>query len=196
MRRPFLENIALVATVIAFSNAAALADDSESRMNSDSDDGGKTWKNMGLPDSEHIARIIVSAEDSNVVYVAAQGPLWRKGGDRGFFKSSDGGETWKKTLGDDEWTGVTDIVVDSRDPNRVYAATWQHHRNVAAYMGGGPKSGIHRSDDGGETWTKSTEGLPEGPMGKIGLAISFQQPDVVYTGYEKLGTGNTAGRLP
>jgi photosystem II stability/assembly factor-like uncharacterized protein len=144
------------------------------------DDGGKNWQNMGLKNSEHIARIIVSAEDSNVVYVAAQGPLWSKGGDRGFFKTTDGGKSWKKTLGDDEWTGVTDIVVDPRDPNRVYAATWQHHRNVAAYMGGGPKSGIYRSDDGGETWKKLSEGLPEGPMGKIGLAISFQQPDVVY----------------
>ncbi len=148
------------------------------------DDGGKSWQNMGLGDSEHIARIIVSTEDSNVIYVAAQGPLWKKGGDRGFFKSTDGGKSWKKTLGDDEWTGVTDIVVDSRDPNRIYAATWQHHRNVAAYMGGGPNSGIHRSDDGGETWKKLSEGLPEGPMGKIGLAISFQQPDVVYAAIE------------
>jgi photosystem II stability/assembly factor-like uncharacterized protein len=144
------------------------------------DDGGKNWQNMGLRNSEHIARIIVSAEDSDVVYVAAQGPLWSKGGDRGFFKTTDGGKSWKKTLGDDEWTGVTDMVVDPRDPNRVYAAAWQHHRNVAAYMGGGPKSGIYRSDDGGETWQKLSEGLPEGPMGKIGLAISFQQPDVVY----------------
>ncbi len=148
------------------------------------DDGGKNWKNMGLRDSEHIARIIVSAENSDVVYVAAQGPLWKKGGDRGFFKSIDGGETWKKTLGDDEWTGVTDIVVDPRDSDRVYAATWQHHRNVAAYMGGGPKSAIYRSDDGGQTWKKLSEGLPEGSMGKIGLAISFQQPDVVYAAIE------------
>jgi len=144
------------------------------------DDGGKNWQNMGLRDSEHIARIIVSAEDADVVYVAAQGPLWKKGGDRGFFKSIDGGKSWKKTLGDDEWTGVTDIVVDPRDPNRVYAATWQHHRNVAAYMGGGPKSAIYRSDDGGDTWKKLSAGLPKGSMGKIGLAISFQQPDVVY----------------
>ena len=149
-----------------------------------SDDGGKTWSNMGLRNSEHISKIIVSEEDSDVVYVAAQGPLWNKGGDRGFFKTSDGGKTWKKTLGDDEWTGVTDIVVDSRDPNRVYAATWQRHRTVAAYMGGGPESGVYRSDDGGETWKKLTEGLPEGPMGKTGLAISLQQPDVVYASIE------------
>jgi photosystem II stability/assembly factor-like uncharacterized protein len=149
-----------------------------------SDDGGNTWQNMGLRNSEHISKIIVSEENSDVVYVAAQGPLWNEGGDRGFFKTSDGGKTWKKTLGDNEWTGVTDIVVDSRDPNRVYAATWQHHRNVAAYMGGGPNSAIHRSDDGGETWKKLSEGLPNGPMGKTGLAISFQQPDVVYASIE------------
>lgn len=150
-----------------------------------SDDGGETWQNMGLRDSEHIARIIVSSENSDVIYVAAQGPLWSTGGDRGFFKSTDGGQTWNKTLGDDEWTGVTDIVVDPRDPDRVYAATWQHHRNVAAYMGGGPKTGIYRSDDGGETWTRLSEGLPGGSMGKIGLAISFQNPDVVYAVIEQ-----------
>ncbi len=149
-----------------------------------SDDGGKSWRNMGLKDSEHIARIFVSPEDSDVIYVAAQGPLWRAGGDRGFFKSSDGGETWNKTLGDEEWTGVTDLVVDPRDPNRVYAATWQHHRNVAAYMGGGPESGIHRSEDGGETWEKLSKGLPDGALGKIGLAISHQQPDIVYAAIE------------
>ncbi|HSR67272.1 MAG TPA: glycosyl hydrolase [Acidobacteriota bacterium] len=149
-----------------------------------SDDGGKSWRNMGLKDSQHIARIIVSPEDSDVIYVAAQGPLWSPGGERGFFKSSDGGQTWKKTLGDEEWTGVTDIVADPRDPNRVYAATWQHHRTVAAYMGGGPESAIHRSEDGGETWSKLSKGLPEGPKGKIGLAISHQQPDVVYAAIE------------
>ncbi|HSR51538.1 MAG TPA: glycosyl hydrolase [Acidobacteriota bacterium] len=145
-----------------------------------SDDGGKSWRNMGLNDSQHIARIIVHPEDSNVIYVAAQGPLWSPGGERGFFKSTDGGETWKKTLGDEEWTGVTDIVVDPRDANRIYAATWQHHRTVAAYMGGGPQSGIHRSDDGGETWTQLSKGLPQGKMGKIGLAVSRQNPDIVY----------------
>ena len=84
--------------------------------------------------------------------VAAQGPLWNKGGERGFYKSIDFGKTWKKTLGDDEWIGVTDIVVDPRNPELVYAATWQRHRNVASYMGGGPGTGIHRSNDGGETW--------------------------------------------
>ncbi|MEQ8715158.1 MAG: glycosyl hydrolase, partial [Cyclobacteriaceae bacterium] len=101
-----------------------------------SEDGGTTWKNMGLPNSEHIGEIIVHPENSDVIYVASQGPLWSPGGERGFYKSTDGGATWKKTLGDEEFTGVTDIVVDPRDANTVYAATWQHHRTVASLMDG------------------------------------------------------------
>lgn len=149
-----------------------------------SDDGGQTWANMGLPASEHISTIIVHPEDSNTVWAAVQGPLWAKGGDRGLYMTTDGGVTWTKTLGAGEWTGVTDVVIDSRDPNVLYAATWQHHRTVAAYMGGGPESGLHRSMDGGRTWTKLTNGLPTGNLGKIGLAISHQDPDVVYAAIE------------
>ncbi|MDG1755487.1 MAG: hypothetical protein P8H65_10970 [Rhodothermales bacterium] len=149
-----------------------------------SDDGGKSWTNMGLHDSEHVSEIIVHPENSDVVYVAAQGPLWSSGGDRGFYKSTDGGATWKKTLGTDQWVGVTDIAVDPRNPDWMYAATWQRHRTVAAYMSGGPGSGIHRSTDGGETWEEVTRGLPESNMGKIGLAISPQQPDIVYAAIE------------
>ncbi|MEM9836740.1 MAG: glycosyl hydrolase [Bacteroidota bacterium] len=145
-----------------------------------STDEGKSWKNMGLKASEHLSEIIVHPENSNVIFVAAQGPLWSKGGDRGFYKSTDGGETWNKALGDDEWTGVTDIMLDPRDPDVIYAATWQRHRTVAAYMGGGPGSGIHRSRDGGETWEELKTGLPSSNMGKIGIAISIQNPDVVY----------------
>ena len=125
-------------------------------------DDGATWENMGLPDSQHISEIIVSPDDSNIVWVAAQGPLWSKGGDRGVFKTIDGGKTWNKTLGDDEWTGATDILIDPRDANVLYAATWQHHRTVAGYMGGGPETGIYRSTDGGDNWEERTEGLPEG----------------------------------
>ena len=91
---------------------------------------------MGLKESEHISKIIVHPDNSDVLMVAVQGPLWSKGGERGFYKSVDGGKTWNKTLGDDEWVGVTDIAVDPRDPNTVYAATWQRHRTIAAYMGG------------------------------------------------------------
>ncbi len=147
-------------------------------------DGGKSWKNMGLKDSEHLSKIIVHPENSNVIWVAAQGPLWSKGGERGLYKSTDGGKTWKKTLGDDEWTGVTEVVIDPRNPDHLYAATWQRHRNVAAYMGGGPGSGLHRSLDGGETWQKLTKGIPRSNLGKIGLAISPQQPDILYAAIE------------
>ncbi|MBU2651076.1 MAG: glycosyl hydrolase [Bacteroidetes bacterium] len=149
-----------------------------------SDDGGSSWKNMGLKESQHISKIIVHPENSDVIWVAAQGPLWNKGGERGLYKSADGGKTWKKTLGDEEWTGVTDIVIDPRDPDVLYAATWQRHRNVAAYISGGPGSGIHKSVDGGETWEKLKSGLPGSNMGKIGLAISPLKPDVLYAAIE------------
>ena len=149
-----------------------------------STDGGKSWKNMGLKKSEHISEIIVHPDDSNVVYVASQGPLWSSGGDRGLFKTTDGGKTWNKILGGSEWTGVTDIMMDSRHPNIIYAATWDRHRTVAAYMGGGPGSGIHRSDDNGNTWKKLSNGIPKSNLGKIGIAMSYQDNDVVYAAIE------------
>lgn len=149
-----------------------------------SDDGGANWTNMGLKNSQHISKIIVHPENSDIVWVAAQGPLWNKGDDRGLYKTIDGGATWIKTLGDDEWIGVTDIVLDPRDPDILYAATWQRHRTVAAYMGGGPGSGIQKSTDGGETWSELKKGLPGGDMGKTGLAISPQNPDIIYAAIE------------
>ena len=153
-----------------------------------SSDDGKTWKNMGLKKSEHVSKIIVHPTNSDIVWVAAQGPLWSKGGERGLYKTVDGGANWKKVLGDEEWTGVTDIVLDPRNPDMIYAATWQRHRTVAAYMGGGPNSGLHRSFDGGESWEKLSRGLPRSVMGKIGLAISPQQPDVIYAAIETVRT--------
>ena len=149
-----------------------------------STNGGQSWKNMGLKKSEHISEIIVHPENSNIIWVAVQGPLWKSGDERGLYKSTDGGTTWKKTLGNSEWTGVTDIAMDPRDPNVMYAATWDRHRTVASYMGGGPGSGLHRSRDGGETWTKLTTGIPGSNLGKIGIAISPQQPDVIYAAIE------------
>ncbi len=149
-----------------------------------SKDGGSTWENLGLKESEHISEIIVHPEDPNTVYVAAQGPLWSGGGDRGLFKTTDGGKTWNNILSAGEYTGVTDIMMDPRNPDRLYAATWQRQRTVAAYIGGGPETGIHISEDGGETWTELKTGLPEGLKGKIGLAMSPQQPDVVYAAIE------------
>lgn len=149
-----------------------------------STDGGISWENKGLKASEHISTVVIHPNDSNTLWVAAQGPLWSKGGDRGLYKTTNGGKDWEKVLGDDEWTGATDIVIDPRNPDKLYAATWQHHRTVAAYMGGGPETAIYSTDDGGETWDQLKNGLPNGPMGKIGLAISPQKPDVVYAAIE------------
>ncbi len=149
-----------------------------------SHDKGETWKNMGLKTSEHIAKIIVHPENSNTIWVAAEGPLWSKGGERGVFKSTDGGKTWNKTLGGNEWTGATSLVIDPSNPDVLYAATWQRHRNVAAYLGGGPGSGIHKSTDGGETWEELTKGIPESNLGKIGLAISPFNPSIIYAAIE------------
>ena len=149
-----------------------------------SDNGGTTWKNMGLKKSEHISEIIVHPDNSDVVWVAAQGPLWTSGGERGLYKTTDGGTSWKRVLGNDKWTGVTDIMIDPRNPQILYAATWDRHRTVAALMGGGPGTALYRSDDGGGNWTKLTNGLPKSNMGKIGITISPQNPDVVYAAIE------------
>ena len=149
-----------------------------------SHDEGKSWKNMGLKASEHISKIIVHPDNSQKIYVAVQGPLWRKGGERGFYLSEDGGSTWTKTLGNDEWTGVTDIEMDTSNPNILYAATWDRHRTVAAYMGGGPGSGLHKSTDGGKTWTKLSSGIPTSNLGKIGLAISPFDSETIYAAIE------------
>ncbi|MCB1582683.1 MAG: hypothetical protein KDI92_06450 [Xanthomonadales bacterium] len=149
-----------------------------------SEDGGQSWNNKGLKESEHISTVVIHPEDSNTLWVAAQGPLWSKGGQRGLYKTIDGGKNWKRVLGDDKWTGATDVVMDPRNPDRLYAATWQRHRTVAAYMGGGTETAIYKSEDGGEHWQKLGNGLPTGPMGKIGLAISPQKPDEIYAAIE------------
>lgn len=147
-------------------------------------DGGKSWENLGLKGSEHISKIIVHPDNSDKVWVVAQGPLWSKGGERGVYKTTDGGASWTRMLGDDEWVGATDLLIDPRNPDRLYAATWQRHRTVAAYLGGGPGTAIYRSDDGGVTWEKLSRGLPTSNMGKIGLALSPQNPDVIYAAIE------------
>ncbi len=147
-------------------------------------DAGKTWKNMGLAESRHISKIIVHPDNSDIIWLASQGPLWSSGGDRGLYKSTDGGLNWDLVLKDNEWTGATDIQIDPRNPDILYVATWQRHRTIAAYLGGGKGSGIHRSDDGGSTWKKLSSGLPESNMGKIGLAISPQKPNHIYAAIE------------
>jgi len=151
-------------------------------------DGGKTWQNMGLAASEHIGMILVDPRDSKVVYVAAQGPLWSTGGERGLYKSVDGGENWQKILGGGPYTGVNEVHFDPRDPDVLYASTHQRYRNVAALMNTGAESGIHKSTDAGATWRELSNGLPKKEMGedmgKIGLAVSPVDPDVVYATIE------------
>ena len=145
-----------------------------------SSDGGKSWTNVGLGKSEHIGKIVVDPRDSNVVYVAAQGPLWAPGGDRGLYKTIDGGKTWKAVLTISENTGVTDVVLDPSNPDILYAASYQRRRHVYTLINGGPESAIHKSTDGGATWTKLTKGLPKENMGRIGLAIPASKPKTVY----------------
>jgi len=143
-------------------------------------DGGDTFKKMGLENSQHIARIRVHPEDSDTVYVAAQGPLWASGGDRGVYVTGDGGENWTKILEISENTGVTDLVVDPRDPDVMYAAAYQRRRHVWTLLDGGPEAGIYKTTNGGESWDKLASGLPAGDVGRIALAISPQRPDVIY----------------
>ena len=142
--------------------------------------GGKSWTNVGLKSSEHIGKIVVDPRNSDTVYVAAQGPLWAAGGDRGLYKTTDGGKTWKAVLTISENTGVTDVVMDPRNPDVLYAASYQRRRHVWTIINGGPESAIHKSLDGGATWTKLTSGLPEEELGRVGLAIAPANPDVVY----------------
>lgn len=145
-----------------------------------SSDGGKSWTNMGLKNSEHIGKIVIDPTDSRIVYVAAQGPLWAPGGDRGLYKSTDAGKTWAKVLEISENTGVTDVVMDPRDPKLLYAASYQRRRHVWTLINGGPESRVHKSTDGGATWEKIESGLPSGYVGRIGLAISPANPDYIY----------------
>jgi len=147
-------------------------------------DGGESWEHLGLEDSQHIGMIVIDPRDADTVYVAAEGPLWSPGGDRGLFKTTDGGDTWKKILGGGEYTGVNELHLDPRDPDVMYAVTHQRFRNVAALINGGPESGIYKSTDGGSTWRELTNGVPEEDKGRIGLAVSPLDPDIVYATIE------------
>ncbi|HEX5891100.1 MAG TPA: hypothetical protein VFY61_20475 [Pyrinomonadaceae bacterium] len=149
-----------------------------------SEDGGRTWRNVGLRTSEHIGRIVIDPKDSNIVYVAAQGPLWGPGGERGLFKTTDGGKTWKNILNISENTGVTDVVIDQNDPNTIYCASYQRRRHFWTLINGGPESAIYKSTDAGATWNKLRAGLPTVELGRIGLAISPVDSNVIYATVE------------
>ena len=143
-------------------------------------DGGENWENVGLKESEHIGMIAVDPRNSDVVYVAAQGPLWRSGGDRGLYKTTDGGTTWERVLFVSDDTGINEVHLDPRNPDVLYASAYQRRRHVWTLVNGGPESAIYKSTDAGGTWRKITEGLPDVDMGKIGLAVSPANPDVLY----------------
>lgn len=152
-----------------------------------STDGGKSFTNMGLKKSSQIAKIIVDPRNSNVVYVAVQGQAWGPGGERGLYKTTDGGKTWKAVLEIGEYTGITDLEMDPRNPDILFAASHQRERRVYSKINGGPESAIHYTDDGGETWRKLKGGLPGGDVGRIGLALSQSNPDVIYAVIELAG---------
>ena len=153
-----------------------------------SEDGGKSWKNMGLKLSEHIGMIQVDPRNHNVVYAAAYGPLWSEGGERGLYKSEDAGATWNRVLNIDEHSGVSEVHLDPRNPDVIYAVAHQRRRHDFTYVGGGPGSGIHKSEDGGKTWKQLKGGLPSGDfLGRIGLAISPVNPDYIYAIVETSG---------
>lgn len=145
-----------------------------------SDDGGKSWKNMGLKNSEHIGMIAIDPGNTDIVYVAAYGPLWNSGGERGIYKTTDGGKTWKAVLSVSEHTGFNEVHMDPRNSNVLYACAHQRQRKVFTYISGGPESAIYKSTDAGATWNKINKGLPDVDLGRIGMAVSPVNPDVLY----------------
>jgi len=153
-------------------------------------DGGKSWKNMGLKESRQIGMIAIDPRNSDVVYVAAEGSAWGPGGERGLYKTTDGGNTWLKVLSISENTGINNVVFDPRNPDIIYATSEQRRRHVHTKIGGGPESGIHKSTDAGKTWKKLESGLPKEDMGGIGIAISPVNPDVIFAIIE---AANSAG---
>ena len=145
-----------------------------------STDGGNTWKNMGLKTSEHIGKIAIHPTNSDIIYVASQGSVWKAGGDRGLYKTIDGGTTWERVLHISEDTGISDVTLDPRNPDILIASAYQRRRHFGILVGGGPEGGAFKSVDGGATWQKLKGGFPQGDLGRIGLARSPQKPDVLY----------------
>ncbi len=152
-----------------------------------SQDGGHSWTNMGLKNSEHLGMIAVHPNNSNIVWVAAYGPVWSPGGDRGIYKTTDGGQNWRRVLHVSDHTGFNEVHVDPRNSKVLYATAHQRRRHVWTYISGGPESGLYKSEDGGETWNELKNGLPNGDKGRFALAISPVNPDVIYCMVEGQG---------
>ena len=157
-----------------------------------STDGGKIFTNMGLKDSKHIGRIVIDPRNNDVVLVAAAGPLFGPGGDRGIYKTTDGGKTWKVVLKVDENTGANDVAMSHDNPSILFASTYQRRRTACCVNGGGPGSGIWKSVDGGDTWTRQSGGLPSAAMGRIAVDIYRRSSNIVYASIE--GPGATGAR--
>src|SRR3954463_10729978 len=149
-----------------------------------STDGGKTFTNMGLKTSRFINRIVIDPRDNDIVLVAATGSLFGPGGERGIYKTTDAGKNWKQTLKVDDDTGANDLVMDATDNKILYASTYQRRRTACCMNGGGPGSGIWKSTDGGDTWKRLSSGLPNEPMGRIGLDVNRRRANVLYATVE------------
>ena len=145
-----------------------------------STDGGKTWTSMGLKTSKHINRIVIDPRDNDIVFVAATGSLWGPGGERGVYKSVDGGKAWKQVLKGDDDTGANDLVMDATNSKILYASMYQRRRTACCMNGGGTGSGIFKSTDGGDTWTRLKNGLPEGGLGRIAIDVYRKRPNILY----------------
>ncbi len=153
-----------------------------------STDGGRSWKLTGLEKSERIADILVSPTDGNIVYVCATGRLWSSGGERGVYKTIDGGKSWEAVLTVDGETGCADISMDAKQPDTLFAATWQFRRQPWTFSSGGPGSGLYKTTDGGKNWKPVTQGLPEGELGRIAVAVAPSDPKIVYATVEAKDT--------
>ena len=145
-----------------------------------STDAGKSWKRVGLAASEHIGKILVDPRNSNVVYVASQGPLWSSGGERGLYKTTDGGATWNAVLTISPDTGISDIAFDPKNPDVIYAGSYQRRRAVGQMIGGGPEGGLYKTTNAGKTWTKLSKGLPKDDIGRIAVAVDLRKSSTVY----------------
>ena len=143
-------------------------------------DGGRTWAHRGLDKSQHVGRVVIHPTNPDIVYVAALGALWGSNEERGLYKTVDGGATWSQVLHISKYTGVVDVAMNPRDPEVLYAASFQRERRYYSFLGGGPEGAVYKSTDGGKTWQKLGTGLPTGDVGRIGLSVCRTRPDRVY----------------